>query len=601
MTRTPQWLVWSCLLIVVSRALPLSGANTPSRVQIESADGGYRLLRNGAPYFVKGAGGSTQLKQLVTAGGNSIRTWTTDGQQDLLDRAHGLGLTVTLGFWLGHERHGFRYDDAKAVWQQREKAREAVLAYKDHPALLAWCVGNEMEGAGENPAIWYAVNDVARMMKELDPNHPTMVVIAELGRSKVRNIHRFCPDIDIVGINSYGGLQSLAKRYAEQGGTKPFMATEFGPVGQWETGKAEWGAPHEMTSTEKAAFALEGYRKSILNQPLCLGSYVFVWGHKQEATATWFGMFLPDGSRLAMVEAMTDVWGGTLPAGRCPVLDRVSLDRMKGLKPGDTIKADVVTSDPDGDPIEVEWVLRRESGMYNTGGDAQAAMPDFPDAVKPTGDRTAQVTIPESGGAYRVFAYIRDGKGNAAVANVPIHVEGEVLAPKLKAVDVPFYVYREAHNPAPYAPSGYMGNTGAITMEMACKEQPFAGEYCLKVTYGAADQWGGVVWQSPPDDWGERPGGFDLTRASHLEFWAKGETGAEVVTFGFGLLDAKAKYPDSAKSELKNVQLGTDWKRFRIPLAGKDLSRIKTGFYWTLAANGRPVTFCLDDVRFAAD
>jgi hypothetical protein len=28
------------------------------------------------------------------------------------------------------------------------------------------------------------------------------------------------------------------------------------------------------------------------------------------------------------------------------------------------------------------------------------------------------------------------------------------------------------------------------------------------------------------------------------------------------------------------------------------LSRIKTGFAWTLAANGHPVTFYLDDIRY---
>lgn len=72
------------------------------------------------------------------------------------------------------------------------------------------------------------------------------------------------------------------------GSTKPFMVTQFGAPGHWESSKTSWGAPVEMTSTAKANWYAQGY----------LGSYVFIWGHKQEATATWYGMFLADGSRL---------------------------------------------------------------------------------------------------------------------------------------------------------------------------------------------------------------------------------------------------------------------------------------------------------------
>jgi hypothetical protein len=35
-----------------------------------------------------------------------------------------------------------------------------------------------------------------------------------------------------------------------------------------------------------------------------------------------------------------------------------------------------------------------------------------------------------------------------------------------------------------------------------------------------------------------------------------------------------------------------------IDLEGKDLTRIKTGFVWTLAGQGAPVVFYLDDIRF---
>src|SRR4051812_17599014 len=101
----------------------------------------------------------------------------------------------------------------------------------------------EGNGAGDNPAIWKAVDQIAAAAKEVDPNHPTMTVVAELGGARVKSIHAMCPHIDIVGINSYGGAPSIGERYKKAGGTKPYVLTEFGPAGTWECGKNSWGIP----------------------------------------------------------------------------------------------------------------------------------------------------------------------------------------------------------------------------------------------------------------------------------------------------------------------------------------------------------------------
>ena len=106
-------------------------------VELKRTEAGWQLLRGGEPYLIRGAGGSGSLEQLAAAGANSVRTWGGDADT-LLDEAHALGLTVTVGIWLGHERHGFDYRDAAQVAAQLEEARQMVLKYKDHPALLMW-------------------------------------------------------------------------------------------------------------------------------------------------------------------------------------------------------------------------------------------------------------------------------------------------------------------------------------------------------------------------------------------------------------------------------------------------------------------------------
>jgi hypothetical protein len=574
----------------------------PSVVRIIKTDAGFELQRDGEPYLIKGAGGDGPRKLLAAAGGNSVRTWGTDKLGDVLDEAHKHGLSVAVGIWLGHERHGFNYNDADQVAQQYEIVRDTVKRYKDHPAVLLWGLGNEMEGyeKGDNAAIWSTINNLASMVKKIDPNHPTMTVVAEIGGDRVKNIHRLCPDIDIVGINSYGGVTSLPKRYKDAGGVKPYILTEYGPAGVWETKKNEWGAAPELTSTEKAERYRKAYEEAVAApKGLCLGSYAFTWGNKQEATATWFGMLLPDGTRLGAVDVMTEMWTGKPPANRCPRIESLKLEGPAQVDPEATVNASLTASDPDGDALKVKWVLQREAHVLGVGGDAEEELPTFPDAIVKADEKQAEVKLPKTPGGYRLFAYVYDGQGGAAVANVPLRVKGTVPIPKGKVAKLPLVVYDEAGRDKPaYIPAGWMGGVKALKLNERCEEKPHGGKTCIRVDYQAKDGWAGVVWQSPAGDWGDKPGGWDLTGAKKLTFWARGEKGGEVVSFEFGLLNSDKTFHDTAKGKADKVKLTTDWQQFSIDLAGKDLTRIKTGFAFTVVGAVAPITFYLDDVQY---
>lgn len=584
------------MLALLFTSCVAAGQKTGAGVRVVKTGEEYRLLRNGKPFFIRGVGGREALDRLAAAGANSIRTWGADNLQPLLDEAQKRGLAVTVGIWLGHERHGFNYGDAARVAAQREQVKQTILRYKDHPAVLMWGLGNEMEGKGDNPAIWTAVNDLARMAKELDPSHPTITVIAEMGGDKVRTLHRLCPDIDVVGINSYAGAASLPERYRRQGGVKPYVLTEFGPPGSWEVGKKPWGAAIEPSSTEKSAIYRRSYEKAVKDQPLCLGSYAFLWGHKQEATATWFGMLLPDRSKLGAVDTLAELWSGKPSANRCPVIGALRLEGPDQVDPGATLRTSLDASDPEGDPLLVEWVVQPEADQYRGGGDAEPVLPTFPEVVIRADMRGAEIRAPRKPGGYRIFAYVRDGKGGAAVANVPFLVE-DASVMETPAAKLPLRLDPEQGEP-PYTPSGWMGTVAAIKMDPASSTRPRSGKTCVRCDYTAAGDWGGVVWQHPANDWGDKPGGWNLGGAKQLAFWARGEKGGEVVTFQLGLLGRDKRFFDTAQAKLETVKLTSDWKEYRLDVAGKDLRRIKTGFAWVVAGQGVPVTFYLDDIRY---
>ena len=399
----------------------------PVRI-VSNSSGMWQMLRGGRPYFVNGAGGNQKLDLLKASGGNSIRTWGAETAQSDLDAAQKLGLTATIGIWLGHKEHGFHYDDPKAVADQLAKARETVTKYKNHPALLIWGLGNEMEGDGNDPTVWKAVEAVARMVKQVDPNHTTMTVIAELGANniKAKQVKALCPDIDILGVNSYGGAASVPQRLKAAGWTKPYIITEFGPNGPWEVGKTKWGAPLEPTSTEKAKSYAERYTAGIAGQKgWCLGSYVFLWGDKAEGTPTWFGMFLPGtGERLGTVDAMTRAWSGKAPAQTVPEISSVnSSAALKEVAPGSRQTVTVAASGTG--TLTIGYEIRAEMGNHNNHEPGQhTSVAQTGSVPTASASNTEQAfTVPTESGAYRLFITVHDKSGGAATANIPFFVK----------------------------------------------------------------------------------------------------------------------------------------------------------------------------------
>jgi len=559
--------------------------------------GNWQLLRNGKPYFIEGAGGNSSKEMLAAAGANSFRTWgVSNDLEQQLDEAQKLGLAVVVGHWLGHERHGFNYNDEEALKEQFRRVKEDVLKYKDHPAVLLWSIGNEMEGfaKGDNEIIWKHVQDIAEMIKEIDPNHPTMAVTAEIGGKRVEYIHRFCPDIDILGINSYGGVASIPARYRELGGTKPYIITEFGPPGVWECAKTDFGAPLEPNSTQKAEFYRNSYETGISGAPeICLGSFAFTWGSKVETTSTWFGMFLSSGEKLATVDVMTELWSDEKPENLCPEISSFKLLGSNTVQSGKEVEVILEVLDPEGAEIQTDWMICIEPTEYLVADQTQWAPLELDGIITSSSNTGATLKITGSG-IYRLYLTAYDGSGGAATINIPIQVIGESGKLRYK---MPLYVYSDGH-PEPWFYSGWMGNHKALTLDAKSTNEPHSGKTCMKISYDGPLDWVGVVWQHPANDWGDKSGGYDLTGAKKLTFWVKGEMGGELINFGVGIIDSEKEYYDTAKGELKNIKLKSNWKKYTIKLKGKDLSRIKTPFYWSLVGSIDNITFYLDDIRF---
>ena len=404
-----------------------------AKVTIKNTEGKYQLLVNNEPFYIKGAGLEFgNIPALAKHNGNSFRTWRTDnGEQsgkEVLDEAHKYGLMVTMGIEVARERHGFDYNDEAAVKEQKERIRKEVLEFKDHPSLLIWAIGNELNLRSTNPRVWDAVNDISKMIHDIDPNHPTTTTLAGMSQQDIEYIKERCKNIDILSIQLYGSIVKLPKFLKDFGWTGPYMVTEWGATGHWEVPKTSWDIPIEENSSVKAANYLKRHQIAIESDTTqCLGSYVFLWGQKQERTPTWYGVFLEDGKETESVDVMHYIWSKKWPENRTPQIKSFTLNNKTAyqsviLKPNKDAKATIDIVDFENNTINYSWEVLRESTDLKDGGDKENR-PESID-IQLTRNQNREINFKLSGkGNYRLFVYADDGYNHAATANIPFKVE----------------------------------------------------------------------------------------------------------------------------------------------------------------------------------
>lgn len=193
---------------------------------------------------------------LKEMGCNSIRLYHHASDKALLRRLYNdYGIMVLMGDFVG--MYGFRgkegpiegdnftdYRDPKRRELIKKGVIELVKEHKDEPYILMWVLGNENNynvacNASVYPDVYYPfINELAREIKKLDPNHPVMLCSGEQDIKSMKLIAKACPDVDVYGVNSYRGdkgfsnLWEMIRRYIG----KAAMITEYGAPGWSEKG-----------------------------------------------------------------------------------------------------------------------------------------------------------------------------------------------------------------------------------------------------------------------------------------------------------------------------------------------------------------------------
>ncbi|RRQ73066.1 coagulation factor 5/8 type domain protein [Streptomyces griseofuscus] len=421
---------------------PASGA-----VKVEGTQGNWRLTVGGQPYTVKGvtwgpavSDAPTYLPGVKAMGANTIRTWGTDGSSKaLLDAAAADGIRVINGFWLqpgGGPGAGGCVDYVTDTTYKNAMLTEFaqwVDAYKSHPATLMWNVGNESvlglqncysgsQLEAERNAYTSFVNDVAKKIHSIDPDHPVTSTDAWTGAWPYYK--RNAPDLDLYAVNSYSNVCKVRQDWLDGGYTKPYIITETGPAGEWEVPDDVNGIPDEPTDIQKADAYTKAWNCVTGHQGVALGATLFHYGTEHDFGGVWFNL-VPDGlKRLSYYAVKKAYTGSTAGDNTPPVISNMTADLASSAPAGGefTVHADV--RDPDGDPITYKVFL---SGNY-ANGDKRLVEAQW----RSTGNGTFVVTAPQKLGVWKVYLQAEDGHGNAGIETKSV----KVVAPQVSGTNV---------------------------------------------------------------------------------------------------------------------------------------------------------------------
>ena len=413
---------------------------------------GNQFYVNNQAFFVKGAacnglnnlssGENPFWAEAAAAGANTIRIYspydlgsTKDEICTTLGKLYSMNLHVLVGVGVAAEANGFDYTNATARASQISSVKAQIDLCKEHPAILAWCIGNECDqviGTGSvNANVWTDINELAAYVKSVD-GRPVATAITGIwsNRTTVADIKAKAPNLDFLCVNNYeGAVESLHSQWSKSGIGIPYIISEFGSRGTWDSAVAanDYGCLFEPSSGEKAASYRTIYQNCIAAHSTegCAGSFVFLWGYQTHgAVQTWYTMFDHySGYALPTVDVMREMWSGKADADRCPVIASATDLKIDGATKGATITLDnssthtatVAAYDPDGDAITYEWHIVRDETLYGK--------PITGTLIGTTTTGSVTFTAPGSKGNYRLIVYARDdAHGKTACASLPFAV-----------------------------------------------------------------------------------------------------------------------------------------------------------------------------------
>jgi hypothetical protein len=432
------------LFLLVFSACSSDKPISEPKVFIKNENGKFTLYRNGKPFYIKGAAGDSYLHELSKAGGNAIRIWDTTNVDSILKKANENGIAVIIGLPIPESHAMYYYNDPSKVAKQLLDFKKLVNKHKNNPAVLMWCVGNELvfpyKPSYHN--FYKAFNNIVDMIHEDDPDHPVTTTMVNFQRKEVFNI-KVRTNVDLISFNVFGKIHSFESdlMYFSWFWNGPYLITEWGIDGPWEgTSQTAWSAYIEPASSQKAETILFRYKEQMpLDDPRFLGSFIFYWGQKQETTLSWYSLFDEEGNKTEAIDAAQAIWSGKILLFKGPKIKELLVD---GKRANDNIllTASAQTNAKIVMPMQqyevatggaatlksaaekIKWEIYPEDWFKKNNLNNLKRPNAIEGLVAEDNGLNISFIAPSKEGPYRIFATVYGANGKIATCNIPFYV-----------------------------------------------------------------------------------------------------------------------------------------------------------------------------------
>ncbi len=405
-------------------------------VRVTHDASGYGLEVNGRPFYIQGAGvgeafGKNKENYLELAkelGVNAVRTWGTDqGTRQYLDEAHRLGLFVDAGIWIDQvdakKTVSYLRDDVYKVKKERETL-DYVRRFKSHPSVLAWNIGNECIFFTKDPlereALCLFLEALVQKVKKEDPDHP--VLYTSVNSLDLPYLKKYVPSLDLIGMNVYGSVVGSQSGWQALDFGKPYVITEFGPLGPWDLPKDKHGKMLEQEDVTKAQQYRNHWALLRERRGKNVGGFVFHIGETTQESLTMWNINDHLYKKEPFVVMQKLFGAGDLLAGKAGASDhapKISLFSVPdSVDAGAEFEVELMARDPEGAGLSYE---------FKASTSVQDVLQYYvnvslPLEVRGTGPK-AVMKAPQEPGIYRIYGFARDATGHSASASRTIQVE----------------------------------------------------------------------------------------------------------------------------------------------------------------------------------
>jgi cellulose synthase/poly-beta-1,6-N-acetylglucosamine synthase-like glycosyltransferase len=411
---------------------------------VTGTPGQFQLTVKGKPIYITGVAYNTahdwrdgnmpltrrqvekDFSKIRDMGANCIRRYGLGiYDRNVLNIADEYNLNVLYGFWFDPKID--YYMDSSKVETYFEEVEEKVLQYKDHPAVIAWSLGNESWGLLKHryakpylvkvrQSYVQLIERLAERIHELDPTRPVFTCIEheeyQLAGELVA-FHDNAPSVDVIGINSYyreqiSNLNHVAWQFDS---LRPYLVSEFGPAGYWDPkyNKSYNHSVIEQTDAEKASWYKEQWTRYVNGyRGYNVGGFAYCWHDRMEGSYTWFGLTDFKGRPKPAYYALKELWTKTSQ----PSLPEFTIAAPSHYVPGKEYTFTAVSASAYSVNVEYEWRLLKNEYL------------DEVDNIE-AGDNASNVnvTIPDEPSNYRLYLYAVDkGSNRVTTASIPIKV-----------------------------------------------------------------------------------------------------------------------------------------------------------------------------------